>query len=1379
RLEPGSPVYHLPGAIRLAGPLDEIALERALAEIARRHEALRTVLREERGEPVQVVLPPAAGVLPRIDLTGAGQADAEAARLAHEIAMAPFDLARGPLFRALLLRRGPEDHELLLTLHHVVADGWSLGILLAELAALYEAFAAGLPSPLPELPAQYADWAVWQRERAGLAEQVAWWRERLAGMAPLALPVDRPRTAVRSSRGGTRSLTLPAAGVEALARRAGATPFMVLLAAFQAQLARYADAPSVPVGSPVANRGAAEAEGLIGFFVNMLVLRTPVEGDPAFLELLDRVREVCLGAYAHQDVPFERLVEELRPERRRARNPLFQAVFQLEEPLWVERLGAAAVTVERLETGTAKFDLMLSVVRQPEGLAATLEFDAGLFDPSTAERLLEHWRRVVEGIAAGPDRPLSALLPLSEEEIAQLRSRPSEVEDDGWEEPAVGYVAPRTPEEERLAAIWREVLGVERVGVHDDFFELGGHSLLAIRVLARVGEAFGTELPLSDLFEASTVAGLAQRLAAGAALPEASGKVPETEPHVSTAEPVFPGTEVEEWLAGIWREVLGVDHVGLHDDFFELGGHSLLAVRVLTRIRDGLGIDLPLTTMFEAPTVAGLAGRLTGGAVEAAPELTEGVERLPLSLAQQRLWLLDRLEPGTPKYNVPMSVRLEGRLALRPLALALAGIVRRHEPLRTVYVQGELGPAQAVLPAVEIPFARVDLSALPAPARERALSEALRAEAVRPFDLARGPVVRFLLAALGPEESVLLASFHHIATDGWSMSIFFRELAILYGDLLAGRGPSLPEPAVRYADWAVWQRRALEGGALAPQLAWWRRELAGLPVLDLPTDRPRSAGDDRGTMRPVELPGELIQALRGLGRREGATLANVLMAGFAALLATLSGQDDFGVGLPAAGRNRLHAEELIGFFVNTLVARVQAADDPPFAALLGRLRDAALAAQARQDVPFERLVEELQPERATGVTPLFQVAFNALASPLPAVPMTGLELSLLDVGVGVSKFDLTLSIYEEAGRLRAWAEYRTGLLDPATVERWMGHLRFLLAAAAADPALPLSELPLLSPAERWQLAGEQNDTALALPLDRCLHELFEAQAARTPDAPAVIAEDGELTYRQLDAFAGRLARRLRRLGVGPDTAVGVFAERSAAQVAAVLGVLKAGGAYVPLDPAYPAERLAGMLEDAGAPVLLAPEALLDRLPPHRARVLVLDGEESDAEEAAAPRSGPDNLAAVIFTSGSTGRPKGVMLPHRGLANRLLWAQEVYRLSPDDAVLLKAALGFDFSLWEMLAPLIAGARLVVARSGGHLDAGYLARVIAERGVTVVHFVPSMLDVFLGEEGATAEGCPSLRQVFSGGEALTPALRERFLARFPGVPLDNQYGPTEIS
>ena len=1300
RLEPGSPAYHLPGAIRLSGPLDPAALERALAAVVGRHEALRTVFRREGDEPVQIVAP-AAVSLPRVDLGAlpAAAAGAAAERLARESAVAPFDLERGPLFRLLLLRRGAEDHELVLTLHHIVADGWSLGIFLAELAALYESSASA--PPLPELPVQYADWAVWQRERlAGetLAAELAWWRQRLAGSSGPRLPADRPRPAARSGRGGTRPAFLPAAtaaGLEGLARREGATPFMVLLAAFQAQLARYGGTDSVPVGSPVANRGPAEVEGVIGFFVNMLVLCTPVSGDPGFLELLARTREVCLGSYAHQDVPFDRLVEELRPERRGARNPLFQVVFQLEEPLAVERLGAAAVAVERLETGTAKFDLTLSAVRQPGGLAATLEYDADLFDPATADRLLGHWRTLVEGIAADPGVRLSDLLPLAAAEAEQLRALAFEPEEgegsEGWDEPAAGFVAPRTPAEERLAAIWREVLGIERVGVHDDFFELGGHSLLAMRAAFRAAEAFGVEAPVAAFFETPTVARLA------------------------------------EWLEGA---------------------------------RPAAAVAEP---------------------IPAAPP--EGP--YPLSFAQQRLWLIDRLAPGSPAYNVSLALRLTGRLDPAALAASLGEVVRRHEPLRTVYAEVAGEPVQTVLPLSGLPLPRLDLAEA---ADGAALHAAIHAEVARPFDLQRGPVARFLLIRLAEAEHVLVATLHHIAADGWSMQVFVRDLTALYGALAPGRTsppsqlPPLPPLPLRYVDWALWQRRALSGEALEEQSAFWRRELAGVPDLELPTDRPRPpVASHRGATRGIELPPDLAAALRRLARGEGTTFFAALLAGFAALLGRLSGQEDFAVGVPSAGRGRRELEEMIGFFVSTLALRAPLAGDPGFTALLRRVGEGVRQGQANEDVPFERIVEELRPERDPARTPLFQVMLSFLTTPGGPARLGDLEADLVEHDTATAKFDLTLLIHERARGVGCVAEYRTDLFDATTAARLLEHFHALLAAAVEDPARPVSALPLLSAAAAWQLTTEWNDTAADLGPALCLHELVAAQAARTPEAPAVLAEDRELTYRELAGEAGLLAGRLHRLGVGPEATVGLFAERSPELVAGLLGILQAGGACVPLDPDYPTERLAWMVEGSGARVVVAQERLAKKLPPlpEGVRVLFLDGrdaEETGSGDIPSTAASADNLACVLFTSGSTGRPKGVALPHRGLVNRLLWAQGVYRLTAADAVLQKAAFGFDFALWECFAPLIAGARLVLARPGGHQDAAYLARTIAGRGVTIVHFVPSMLEVFLREEGV--EACASLRQVFSGGEALSPGLRDRFLERL-AVPLDNQYGPTEIS
>ncbi len=623
---------------------------------------------------------------------------------------------------------------------------------------------------------------------------------------------------------------------------------------------------------------------------------------------------------------------------------------------------------------------------------------------------------------------------------------------------------------------------------------------------------------------------------------------------------------------------------------------------------------------------------------------------------------------------------------------------------------------------------------------------------------------------------MLVLTVHHIAADGWSLQILLRDLAAAYA------AKPLPPLPLRYADWALWQRSALASAVLDEQLAFWRRELEGVPVLELPTDRPRPPVMDRaGVARRVELPPDLVNTLRERARGEGTTLFTVLLGGFFALLARYAGQADFAVGIASAGRSRRELEEMVGFFVSTLALRAPLTGAPGFGELVRRVSERVREAQGNEDVPFERVVEELAPERDPARTPVFQTMFSLLSSPGGPPRLPGLEVGIVEYETTAAKFDLTLSLHELGDGVSGGLEFRTSLFEPATIARLIGHFRTLLAGAAADPARPVSALPLLAPAERWQLAAEWNDTAAPLARDLGLHDLVAIQAARTPEAPAVLSADGAiLAYGDLMARSRQLAGRLRRAGVGPESVVGLCVERSPEMVIGMLAILEAGGAWLPLDPGYPPERLALLLADAGTEVALTREDLRDRLPAgvRTVRTVTFEGEE-EGGLVDGPRAAPGNLACVLYTSGSTGRPKGVMLPHRGLVNRLLWAQETYRLTPADAVLFKAAFSFDFSIWEVFAPLLAGARLVVARPDGHQDPAYLVRTIAGCGVTFVHFVPTLLAAFLREEGV--EDCTSLRQVFSGGEALSPELRDRFFSRFSAgaVPLDNQYGPTEIS
>jgi amino acid adenylation domain-containing protein len=848
------------------------------------------------------------------------------------------------------------------------------------------------------------------------------------------------------------------------------------------------------------------------------------------------------------------------------------------------------------------------------------------------------------------------------------------------------------------------------------------------------------------------------------------------------SEAMPPRTWLEELLAGMWAEVLKVDSVGAHDSFFDLGGHSLLATRVMSRIRQELGIELPLRVLFEEPTVAGLARvveeRLSSQSGMAPPLVpVERGDIASLSFAQERLWLIDQLEPGSKLYNIPAVLRLPGGLRPEVLERALSEVVRRHEALRTTFWWEQGEPAQVIAPAAAWVLPQVDLSALPDSMRESEAGHLASIEAAIPFDLTLGPLLRTTLLRLGGEEMLLL-TLHHIVSDGWSMGVLERELLSLYEAFSRREASPLPELPVQYADFAIWQREWLSGADLERQLDFWREHLAGAPaVLDLPTDRPRPATlTYRGGLISLCLDSDLSAGVKALGRREGATLFMVLLGSFAALLSRITDQPDVVLGSPIANRNRVEIEGLIGFFVNTLVLRTDVSGEPTFRDLLGRVRKVMLEAYAHQDLPFERLVDELQVERSLSHAPLFQVMLVLQNTPGDG-PSAGQAGEIHRFEQRLAKFALTLTVDEVESGLRLGLEYSSDLFDGVTIERLLRAYERLLGRVAAFPGQRVGEVAMLGEAERHQVRAEWNDTDRSDLLgEPRLHRLVELQAQRDPEAVAVVFGKDRWSYGALNRQANRLAHRLRRLGVGPETCVGLLTERCPEMVAALLGILKAGGAYVPLDPSYPANRLAFMLEDAGVEVLLAQPGL--PVPVSGPRVLPLDERYAEEPEEDLPDlASPDNTAYVIYTSGSTGRPKGVMVPHRGACNRLLWAQDTYRLDSRDAVLQKASIGFDFSVWECFAPLLAGARLVLAAPGGQGDPAYLVDAIGEHGVTFVHFTPSMLSVFLEQEGV--ERCAAtLRQVFSGGEALSPELRDRFLTCLP-VPLDNQYGPTEAS
>jgi amino acid adenylation domain-containing protein len=1775
RLRPGEATYNMPGALLLSGPLDVPALAAAFSAVVRRHESLRTRFTSRGGEPVQLVDPPRdmPFPLPVVDLSALPEPAREeaAGALAAAEAAQPFDLNQGSLLRVTLLRLAPERHLELLTVHHIVADGWSLGVLAGEIAAFY----AGL-GPFPDLPLQYADFAVWQREQAAagaLERQLAWWTERLAGApAVLELPADRPRPAVRTARGARVGSLLPAplaAGLRELARQRGATLFLTLLAGFQALLLRHTGQEDLLVGTATANRTRPETEGLIGLFADTLVLRAELAGDPDFGAALARARETALGAFAHQDLPFERLVAALQPERKAGEMPLLQAVLVLQGEPPDCALPGLAVRRVPVASGTAKFDLSLELEERETGISAFWELSRDLFDAATIERLAGHFTNLLAGAVAAPGSRLSELPLLGEAERRQLSAAGNPepdraplavpvhrlVEEQARNAPErtalvvaqgevsygeldaranrlarhlialgvgpetpVGVALERSPEmieaflailkaggaympldptapRQRLAEMMEEagaglVLTAERLEADRDaiaarsaapmlpgacgedsrglacvlftsgstgrpkavmvehrsivrlvrdggFADLGPEQvflqlappafdastleiwgalanggrlvvppagplsldelgdllarhavttlwltaglfhevaesrigiLRGVRQLLAGGDVLspaavnrvlaelpgcrmingygptenttftcchtvrepvpeGSSVPLGRPIGGTRVVVLDRRLqpvplgvpgelwAGGAGLargylgrpgltaerfapdpdqpgerlyrtgdlvrwrgnpqgdlaleflgridrqvkirgfrvepgeieavlarhpavtraavlvhgegaggrrlvafvvatepaaelrswlaerlpaylvPEiavvselplnASGKVDraallrewEVQKDIkdikdSKDDKDTPRTPVEEVLAAIWADVLGVERVGLHDDFFTLGGHSLLATRALSRIVDALGTEIPLAALFETPTVAGLAASAAGvpplpfGAGVWGPHGRGGQgERAPLSFAQQRLWFLDRLEPGSAAYNLPVALRLRGSLEVPALSAALAGIVRRHEALRTSFPETPDGPVQEIAPAPESYAVPVeDLSALGETAALRRMEE----EGRRPFDLQSGPVFRPLLLRIAPEDHLLVVSLHHIAGDGWSMGLLVRELAILYsfpplpeagrGMGEGGQGGEGPLPAlpIQYADFAVWQRSWLTGAFLGAELAWWRAALRGLPErLDLPTDHPRRGSEKRrGAQRPVHLDRALTRDLGALARRAGATPFMVLLAVFQALLGRYAGQEDLAVGSPVAGRTRTELEGLIGFFVNTLVLRADLSGNPDVHGLLRRTRSAVLAAHAHQHLPFERLVEELAPARELGSTPLFaaMLAFQGPVTQPPALP--GLTAEVVPVATGTAKLDLLLDLGERGGALTGSLEYDADLFEPATLDRFLGHLRNLLAAAVDAPEQRVADLPLLSALETRQILEDWNSgSPSALPWTR-LHEGFERQAARIPEATALIWNRERVTYADLNARADRLAGRLRELGAGPEEIVGICLPRTPEMVVALLAVLKAGAAYVPLDPAYPEERIAFMIEDAGVGLVIEEQGVFLPSP-------------GDREGGAGRGAGGEGLAYLIYTSGSTGRPKGVAIEHASAVRLAAWAREVYNDAELAGVLAATSINFDLSIFEIFVPLSWGGAVILAD-----DALALPSLPAAGEVTLVNTVPSAMAALL-ELGPLP---PGVRTVNLAGEPLRRALADSVHAAGVGR-LWNLYGPSE--
>jgi len=2139
QLDPDSAAMNMSAALRLEGRLDAAALERALREIVRRHEVLRTTFASDTDGLQQVVGSPEDFALTTEAITP--DEAAIATRVAAETTR-PFDLRRGPLFRAHLLHVAADRHVLVIALHHAIGDGWSIGVFSRELAEWYGVFAAGRPATLPELPVSYADYAAWQRTRLDQARRLAglaWWRDQLAGLAPLELPSDRVRPTVAGPIvGGRQEIVFPGAVTEALrtlAEREGATLAMATLASFHALLARYTGRTDIAVGIPTANRSHSDLEALIGFFVNMLVVRTSLADRPSLRALIQRVRATVLAAHEWQEIPFQLLVDELAPERQPNLHPLFQvSLSYLNLP--GGDLALPGLTARRIDQDqTARFDLEVFIGEHGGALAGTIAYDRRLFEPATVARLAQHWVQLLTHAVHQPDSP-TALLPLLapterdllvrgvnqtatapgrgtvverwRDQVRRTPTAPAVIHGDTvWDFATLAarahqlacHLADRGFGPEQIAGVWLErsphvltaILGVleaggaylpldpaypverltdmvgdsqarwvlgagacpaggpadrwidllalaevprassarlpsaldpntlayviytsgstgrpkgseiphagllnyltwaidayevalgdgaplhssiafdltitslfppllvgrpvrivpesagagglatalraganasplkltpahlrvlndlipaaeaagrarvfviggeqllpehiafwrrhapasrlineygptetvvgccvheatdadlhgdaipigrpiantqlyvldaqlelvppgvpgelwiagagvargyrfrpdltadrfrpdpfsatpgarmyktgdrvrrradgvlEFLGRFDDQLKLRGHriepgeieavlarhpavreavvilredrpgdqrlvayvvpdaaqarrgseaeqwqsehvaqwrmmfeenyrqpgpgddptfniigwnssydgqpmpaadirqwlddtvaqlradrpsrvleigcgsglilfalaphcteytasdlsaataervaQLAAERGLSQVhvrqGEATdftgvtragydlvvinsvvqyfsgpehllkvlegaiaatapgGTvfvgdvrSLPLLAAYHASvqffqagdevpreeladrlrrqlareeelvidpdffvalrrhfpevvavelrprigtavneltkfrydvllrigrapatvapahrlsppvaqglardlrtlawlegqgdgglgTVGELRAALAAESAppppvrSPEQGGGgdpslplatftnnpqqakltrtlVPALRTHLRGAVPDYmvpaafvlldrlpltvngkvdrkalqpPAAEAnpaetvyvpprgpeEEMLAGIWADVLGLPRVGVEDNFFTLGGHSLLAAQIVARVRDVAGKQIPLATLFAHPTIAGLAEALGGAA---APAPVQAIARgnrtaaLPLSFPQERLWFIEQLAPGAPTYHVPVLLQLAGELDSAALTRALTELRRRHESLRTVFSTEQGRGVQRIQPAGALDLPCEDLTAVPEADRADTARARAAAEALRPFDLMHGPVLRARLYKLGPVEHWLLAATHHLVSDGWSMSVIVRELGALYAAFRCGGRSPLPEPTLQYGDYARWQRNWLQGEELERRLAYWRQQLAEPPTLDLPLDFPRPAVlSGRGQRVPFTLSTSATEALQALARSHGATPFMVVLAAFAAWLRRETGQDDLVIGTSVANRQRREFEPLVGFFVNTLALRVETADDLAFADLVGRTKDICLGAYAHQELPFETVVEAVATRRDLSRTPLFQVMLVLLNLPPAELALDDLRIAELPLPAETAKFELMLLLQETPGGIAGAWEFSTDLFTKETVTRFGRHLATLLEAAVERPTAPLRALPLEAPAETRRRLELWNEAARQpFPATTVAQEI-EATVARAGARLALRQGERTLTYAELNAQANQLAWHLRGLGVTRDAPVALLFERSPEAVVAMLAVWKAGGFFVPLNPDDPLDRLNQLLDELQPAAVLAQEALLDRLPSLFAYVLAVDSQAAayadERRDNPPPVTTAEDVAYVMHTSGSTGTPKGIAVPHRAIV-RLVARPNFMSIAAEDAVLQYAPLSFDASVWEIWLPLVHGARLEIAPPGPASLAD-LGRLLQERGISAAWFTAGLFHQLIDHQLPAFAG---LRQVLAGGDALSVPHVQKLASAHPHLRIINGYGPTE--
>ncbi|WP_212625269.1 non-ribosomal peptide synthetase [Pseudomonas sp. PP3] len=1799
QLDPLSSAYNIPGALRLRGELNEDAVRASFQQLIERHESLRTRFFERDGVALQQVVAADEFSLQVIDISDLAPAEREARaqQIREDEARTQFDLEKGPLFWVTLVRLDDEDHQLLLTMHHIIADGWSLNVLIDEFARLYAAASQGQQATLAPLPTQYADYGSWQRQWLAQGEgerQLAYWKDRLGDEHPnLSLATDHPRSAQHLNSAERHTVRLDAALSDAIRQTAQAhqsTPFMLLLAAFQTLLHRYSGQRDIRIGVPNANRPRLETQGLIGFFINTQVLRAQVDSRLPFTDLLAQTRQAALGAQAHQDLPFEQLLEAFAQAREQG---LFQVMFnhQQRDLSALKRLPGLLAEELPWHSREAKFDLQLHSEEDRNGrLSLSFDYASELFEAATIARLSGHFSNLLQAICAQPQTAIGDLQMLTGAELDQQADwsvapgapaqqwLPERLNEQARQTPqrtallweggqmdfaelhtqanrlahylrdkgvgpdvcvaiacerspqlligllaiikAGGAYVPLDPDypAERLAymlsdsgvellltqspllqrlpatdgvsVIAMDALHLERWPSHAPGLHLHGdnlayviytsgstgqpkgvgntHAALAERLqwmqdtyrlndtdvlmqkapisfdvsvwecfwplitgarlliaapgehrdphriaqrvqqygvttlhfvppllslfidepltaectsLRRVfcgGEALPAELrnrvleqlpavqlhnrygptetainvthwhctradgerspigrPLSNVIcrvldselnpvpagvpgelcisgiglargylgrpgltaerfvvdpsgeqgarlyrtgdrarwtadgvieylgrldqqvklrgfrvepqeiEARLLAqdGVAQAVvlvretSAGGQLigyytttdssesidaqtarlkttlatqlPEymvpaqlmrldemplgPSGKLDRRalpEPQWQVREHVEPVTELEQQLAGIWREVLGLAQVGLRDDFFALGGHSLLATQIISRTRQACDVELPLRALFENSELGAFAEQVrliqASGSTNKQPPI-EKVDRsqpVPLSYSQQRMWFLWQMEPHSPAYNVGGMARLRGVLDVGRFEAALQALILRHETLRTTFPSVDGVARQQVHAETGVRMDWKDFTALAADVRRWQVQQLADAEAHQPFDLESGPLLRACLVKTAEQEHYFVLTLHHIVTEGWAMDIFARELSALYEAFIDDRESPLTPLPVQYLDYSVWQRQWLESGERQRQLDYWTGQLGREhPLLELPADRPRPpVQSHQGELYRFDLSDDLAARVRAFNAQNGLTLFMTMTAALATLLYRYSGQTDLRIGAPVANRIRPESEGLIGAFLNTQVLRCQLDGQMSVGELFEQVRHTVIEGQSHQDLPFDHLVEALQPPRSAAYNPLFQVMCNVQRWEFQqSRTLAGMSVEYLANDARATKFDLNLEVTDLDHRLGCCLTYSTDLFDEPRIARMARHWRNLLEALIADPQQRLSELPLLEAGEQRHLLDSLGVEAGEHRLDQCIHHLFSEQALARPDAPALTFAGQTLSYAELDSRANRLAWMLRERGVGPQVRVGLALQRSLEMVVGLLAILKAGGAYVPLDPEYPLDRLHYMIEDSGVGLLLSDAAMfkaLGELPSTVGRWCV---EEDAAKLADYPASElpfislSQHQAYLIYTSGSTGKPKGVVVSHGEIAMHCRAVIERFGMRPDDCELHFYSINFDAATERLLVPLLSGAQ-VVLRAQGQWDAEEICGLIRTHHINVLGFTPSYGSQ-LAQWLATRNEILPVRMIITGGEALTGEHLSRIRAAFKPSLFFNAYGPTE--